>query len=128
MIQRILNARNFLACILAAVTGMALYFRAPFPDANLFLHVMAIRSSSAFLFFKYSYILFLYTTPYIAYSVLLSGVYIFAQTSPLGNAELANPSRTRTLYRYRHRGRSRVGKNGGVHVSIRRTDSCVQGD
>src|SRR5882724_107102 len=57
---------------------MALYFRAPFPDANLFLHVMAIRSSSAFLFFKYSYILFLYTTPYIAYSVLLSGVYIFA--------------------------------------------------
>ena len=39
---------------------------------------MAIRSSSAFLFFKYSYILFLYTTPYIVYSVLLSGVYIFA--------------------------------------------------
>jgi hypothetical protein len=39
---------------------------------------MAIRSASAFLFFKYSYTLFLYTTPYIAYSVLLSGVYIFA--------------------------------------------------
>jgi len=57
---------------------MALYFRAPFPDANLFLHVMAIRSASAFLFFKYSYTLFLYTTPYITYSVLLSGVYIFA--------------------------------------------------
>src|SRR5260370_1176392 len=57
---------------------MALYFRAPFPDTNLFLHVMAIRSASAFLFFKYSYALFLYTTPYIAYSILLSGVYIFA--------------------------------------------------
>jgi TraM recognition site of TraD and TraG len=78
VIQGILNARNFLACILAAVTGMALYLRAPFPDANLFLHVMAIRASSAFLFFKYSYILLLYTTPYIVYSVLLSGVYIFA--------------------------------------------------
>jgi hypothetical protein len=77
VIQRILHARNFFACILAAVTGMTLYFRAPFPDANLFLHVMALRSSSAFLFFKYSYTLFLYTTPYIAYSVLLSGVYIF---------------------------------------------------
>ena len=74
MIQRILHARNFLACILAATTGMALYFRAPFPDANLFLHVVAIRSSPAFLFFKYSYTIFLYTTPYIAYSVLLSGV------------------------------------------------------
>src|SRR5258708_12211397 len=77
MIQRILRARHFLACILAAVTGMALYFRVPFPEANLFLHVMAIRSSSAFLFIKYPYTLFLYTTPYIPYSVLLSGVYIF---------------------------------------------------
>src|SRR5258708_13817095 len=78
MIQRILRARHFLACILAAVTGMALYFRVPFPEANLFIHIMAIRSSSAFLFFKYSYTLFLSTTPYIAYSVLLSAVSIFA--------------------------------------------------
>jgi hypothetical protein len=78
MIQRILHARHFLACLLAAATGMALYFRAPFPEANLFLHVMALRSPSAFLFLKYSYTLFLYTTPYIAYSFLLSGVYIFA--------------------------------------------------
>src|SRR5260370_21404766 len=57
---------------------MTLYVRATFPDANLFLRVMAIRSAPAFLFFKYSYILFLYTTPYISYSILLSGVYIFA--------------------------------------------------
>jgi hypothetical protein len=57
---------------------MVLYFRAPFPEANLFLHVMAIRSAYAFLFLKYSYTLFLYTTPYIAFSVVLSGVYIFA--------------------------------------------------
>jgi hypothetical protein len=78
MIQRILHARDFLACILAASTGMALYFRVPFPEDNLFLHVMEIRSSSAFLFFKYSYTLFLYTTPFIIYSVLLSSFYIFA--------------------------------------------------
>ena len=78
MIQRILHARLSFACLLAAVTGMALHFRAPFPEDNLFLRVMAIRSASAFLFFKYSYTLFLYTTPYIAYSILFSGVYIFA--------------------------------------------------
>src|SRR5205814_5868926 len=29
------------------------------------------------LFLKYSYTLFLYTTPYLVYSILLSGVYIF---------------------------------------------------
>jgi len=57
---------------------MALYFRAPFPEDNIFLRVMAIRSLSAFLFLKYSYTLFLYTTPYLVYSILLSGVYIFA--------------------------------------------------
>jgi hypothetical protein len=57
---------------------MVLHFHAPFPDFNPFLRVMAIRSSAAFLFFKYSYTLFLYTGPYIAYSVLFSGVYICA--------------------------------------------------
>src|SRR3974390_539453 len=78
MIQRILQARHFFACLLAAGTGMALYFRAPFPESNLFVQVMALRAHYAFLFFKYSYTLFLYTTPYILFSVLLSGVYIFA--------------------------------------------------
>jgi hypothetical protein len=78
VIQRILHARHFVACVLAAATGMVLYFRAPFPQDNLFLRVMAVRRLSAFLFFEYSYTLFLYTTPYIAYSILLSGVYIFA--------------------------------------------------
>ena len=78
MIQRILHSRHFVACLLSAATGMALYFRAPFPEDNIFLRVMAIRSLSAFLFLKYSYTLFLYTTPYLVYSILLSGVYIFA--------------------------------------------------
>ena len=78
MIQRILHARHFFACLLAAGTGMALYFRAPFPESNLFLQVAALRAHYAFLFFKYSYTLILYTTPYILFSVLLSGVYIFA--------------------------------------------------
>src|SRR5207302_3646763 len=77
MIQRVLHSRHLLACLLSAATGMALYFRTPFPEDNIFLWVMAIRSESAFLFFKY-YTLFLYTTPYIAYSILLSGIYIFA--------------------------------------------------
>src|SRR5258707_10525800 len=77
MIDRILHSRLCLACLLSAATGMALYFRVPCPEDNIFLRVMAIRSESAFLFFKYSYTLFLYTTPYIAYSILFSGIYIF---------------------------------------------------
>ena len=65
MIQRILNSKNLVAFALAAATGMTLYFRAPFPEASIFLQVMALRSPSAFHFLKYSYTLFLFSTPYI---------------------------------------------------------------
>jgi len=78
MILRALHSRQLVACFLAAATGMALYLRVPFPESNLFLQVMAARSAAAFLFLKYSYTLFLYTTPYIAFSVVFSGLYIFA--------------------------------------------------
>ncbi|MGC1903184.1 MAG: TraM recognition domain-containing protein [Candidatus Acidiferrum sp.] len=57
---------------------MALFFRYPFPEQNLFLRLMAIRSPVAFGFLKYSYTAFLYTTPFIAFSVIFSGLYIFA--------------------------------------------------
>src|ERR1700676_1109703 len=77
MIQKILNSKNFVACLLAAATGMTLYFRVPFPDENIFLQVMVLRSPSIFYFVKYSYTLFLFSTPYIGYSMVLSGVYIF---------------------------------------------------
>jgi TraM recognition site of TraD and TraG len=77
VIQRTLHARHFFACLLAAATGMTLYFRMPFPESNLFLEVMALRAHYAFLFLKCTYTLFLYTTPYIGFAVLLSGAYIF---------------------------------------------------
>ncbi|HTS05711.1 MAG TPA: TraM recognition domain-containing protein [Candidatus Eisenbacteria bacterium] len=78
MIRQLLYARHFVACGLAAATGLVLYFRVPFPESNLFLQIMALRAHYAFLFLKFSYTLFLYTTPYIAYAMVLSGIYIFA--------------------------------------------------
>jgi hypothetical protein len=75
---RILHSRQLAACFLAAGTGIALYFYVPFPEGNLFLRIMAMRSAPAFLFLKYSYTLFLYTTPYLAFSILFSGLYIVA--------------------------------------------------
>src|SRR5271157_4193267 len=78
MIQRILNSKNLVAFLLAAATRMTLYFRVPFPEDNIFLQVMALRSPSVFQVLKYSYTLFLFSTPYIGYSVVLSGLYIFA--------------------------------------------------
>jgi hypothetical protein len=77
MIQRVLSAKNLIACVLAAATGMTLYFRVPFPSNNFFLELIFLWSRRVFLGLEYSYYLFLYTTPYILYSVLLSGLYIF---------------------------------------------------
>jgi hypothetical protein len=82
MMQRVLNSKNFVACLLAAATGMFLYIRMSFPEGNLFFELMFLWARPVFLGFKYSYIVFLYTTPYIAYSVALSGLYIFALKIP----------------------------------------------
>src|SRR6267378_4469853 len=101
MIQRVLHSRQFLACLLSAATGMALYFRTPFPEDNIFLRVMAIRSASAFLFFKY----FLHPLPLYnplpRVSVLLSA-YIFRsrQAARFGQADCLStqtPEKGRTF-------------------------------
>src|SRR6267143_915038 len=82
MIQRVLNSKNFLACLFAAATGLFLYIRMPFPEDNLFFELMFLWARPVFQGFKYTYVLFLYTTPYIVYSILFSGLYIFALKIP----------------------------------------------
>jgi hypothetical protein len=82
MIQRLLNSKNLVACLLAAATGLVLYIRMPFPEDNFFFELMFLWARPVFQGFKYTYILFLYTTPYICYSILLSGLYIFALKIP----------------------------------------------
>ena len=78
MMQRILSSRNPLAFILAAATAVTLYFRVPFPEGNTILLIMALRSPSAFEVLKCPYTLHLFSTRYMGYSVVLSGLYIFA--------------------------------------------------
>jgi len=77
MIQRLIDSKNFVACLLAAATGMALWFTAPFPEDNIFLQLMAVKAPTVFASVKYSYLVMLFTTPYIGFSILLSGLYIF---------------------------------------------------
>ena len=76
MLRRVLNSKNLIACLLAAGTGLTLYFHFPFPEDNFFLELLFLRAHPVFLGARLSYILFLYTTPYIFYSILLSGLYI----------------------------------------------------
>jgi len=56
--------------------GAFLFYTHPFPDQQIFLHVIAMRAPQAFLSFKYIYYTLLFTTPYIVCSAALSGLYI----------------------------------------------------
>ena len=82
MIQRFLASRNLVASLLAIATGLVLYAKAPFPDQNLFLELIFLWARPVFLGLKYSYIVSLYSTPFIVYSILFSAVYIFALKIP----------------------------------------------
>src|SRR3974390_761962 len=85
MIHRILQSKNFLAILLALLTGTLLYFRLPWPTATTissswnayFLRVIAWRDPWTYAAIKASYRVMLFTTPYIEFSFLLSALYIF---------------------------------------------------
>jgi len=78
MIQRALHSKNFIACLLAMATGTLLFYEAPFPEDNLILQLIGLRAPEVFAGLKYSYLVMLFTTPYITFSILFSGLYIFA--------------------------------------------------
>jgi len=75
--HRALESRGFISAILAMAVGTFLFYRHPFPDEQIFLHVIAMRAPQAFLSFKYIYYVLLFTTPYLVCSTALSGFYIF---------------------------------------------------
>jgi hypothetical protein len=75
--QRTLESRAFLSAILAMAAGTFLFYAHPFPDEQIFLHVIARRAPHAFLSLKYLYYVLLFTTPYLVCSTALSGLYIF---------------------------------------------------
>ena len=82
MIHQIFKMRTLLACVLASATGMVLHFCYPFPEENFFLELIFLWARPVFQGLKFSYTLLLFTTPFILYSFVLSGVYIFTREGP----------------------------------------------
>jgi TraM recognition site of TraD and TraG len=76
-VQKALESRAFLAAVLAMGTGLFLFYSRAFPSDEPVLVVIAARAPEAFLSFRLLYYTFLFTTPYLAYSAVLSGLYIF---------------------------------------------------
>jgi hypothetical protein len=78
VIQRALASRNFFAYLMACATGLALYFRIPFPADDPLLQLVAIREPLTFQGLEIGYTVFLFTTPFIVWSLAFSGLYVFA--------------------------------------------------
>ena len=103
MIQRALASKGLVAYVFACATGIALYFRWPFPENDLMLHLISIRAPLIYAGFKCTYSLFLFTTPYIGYSLVLSGLYVFAfrpnrKIKPMPLPAYPDPSRRDELF------------------------------
>ena len=86
MIHRVLHSKNFLAWLFSMATGTALYLWLPWPASTVsatptwneyFLRLIALHDPWTYAALKASYYVLLFTTPYIAYSFLLSALYIF---------------------------------------------------
>ena len=103
MMQRVLASKNLAAFVLACATGLTLFFGHPFPADDLLLRLIALREPFICEGIRYCYTLFLFTTPYILFSLVLSGLYVFALRPPkrvkaVALPEYSDPSQRETLF------------------------------
>ena len=92
-VSGLLQYRHSIAGVLALGAGLAISTLYPFPESNVFLRVIAIRAPEAYLSFKYLTLAMDYAAPWLAFSVILSGVYIFT-------LKLRRPDKLGRLPRY----------------------------
>ncbi len=103
MIQRILASKNLTACLLACATGLTLHLKWPFPGHEPVLQLIALREPAIYDGLSYIYSLFLFTTPYVLFSLVLSCLYVFAsrpqeKTRSLALAPYSDPSQRESLF------------------------------
>src|SRR5438445_10202930 len=74
--------RGLVNAAFAAMFGVALLSRHPFPDENSVLALVRLNAPSIFYGIKWGYLAMLFTTPYIGLSLLLSLAFIFIGRKP----------------------------------------------
>jgi hypothetical protein len=77
MIRHIVDSRPYLTLILTLGAGALLSQRFPFPDDNAILQLLNAEKPVIFAAIKYSYLVMLFSTPFIVCSMLFSLLYIF---------------------------------------------------
>src|SRR6185437_2793210 len=80
----VLTERRAIAILIAAVAGVFLHGAYPFPATVPVLSLIRLQSPAIYAVVHLSYVGFLFTTPLIAASVLLSSGYVFLYKPTVG--------------------------------------------
>jgi len=75
--KQIVESRHFMSFVLSAGLGLYLFRTWPFPGENSLLQLVLLQKPYLFYGMKYAFSAMLFTTPYIAFSILFSLTYIF---------------------------------------------------
>src|SRR5947208_1961269 len=75
--RMVVATRGLFTPLLSLLSGAALWVRMPFPDENSLLQLILLNKPYLFYGIKWTYLMMLFTTPYIGLSLLFSLVYIF---------------------------------------------------
>jgi len=76
-VRRVVEGRNLVSFVVSAALSLYLFRGWPFPAENNLLQMVLLRKSQLFYGIKYAFVAMLFTTPYIALSILFSFAYIF---------------------------------------------------
>ncbi len=88
----LLTERRAIAILIAAIAGVLLHRAFPFPDAVPVLNLVRLQTPAIYAVVHLSYIGFLFTTPLIAASLLLSSGYVFLYKPEAGEVEPELPA------------------------------------
>ena len=98
---------------LAVPVGLALFFRMPFPEENDLLQLVLLQKPYLFYGIEWAYVAMLFTTPYIAASLLFSLAYIFLLDVAAANIKVPP-------------GKQLVGKGQVVSVVVAVADDAAE--
>ena len=97
--RRAVESRNLVSFVVSAAVGLYLFRSWPFPAENDLLQMVLIQKPYLFYGIKYGFVAMLFSTPYIAFSILFSFTYIFVmrREEQIGARRLASylPPETR---------------------------------
>ena len=90
--SRVIQSRTWWSLFLSIPVGLAGLLSWPFPEENSLLQLVLLRKPLLFYAIKYAYLTMLFSTPFIAFSTLLSLLYIFfaRREKPTGEIRLPN--------------------------------------